>query len=163
MLAGCHSHATGKGTEQGILMHTKAMAAGFTLPPQKRIDQPHQTAPNRAMPRIAPPRLAMPHPALSLAAKSIGTARTSPPASDGCTTLAEPVSTKPRPAAPCLTLPHQAAPYRASPHRAQPQRFYRRCAWNLPKRGRQSPRPTSAPAILNQPDTVAALTTESSY
>ena len=161
-MGGWHVCATKTGNSEGILMRTKAMAAGFTPPPQNhaitcRVRPYHA----QAYPTVS--CRAEHDPTASLAAKSIGTARTSLPASDGCTTLAEPVSTKPRPAAPCLTLPHQAAPYRASPHRALPQRLYRRCAWNLPKRGRQSPRPTSAPAILNQPDTVAALTTESSY
>ena len=158
MLAGCHSHATGKGTEQGILMHTKAMAAGFTPPPQNHAI-PCRVRPYHAQAYPTVSCRAEHDPTASLAAKSIGTARTSLPASDGCTTLAEPDPTVPCSARPCIA----ARPCRSLPCPPIPQRFYRRCAWNLPKRGRQSPRPTSAPAILNQPDTVAALTTESSY
>lgn len=69
------------------------------------------------------------------------------------TTHAKPFTANPsRPS----TMPRQSDPGPAIKH-------YRRCAWNLPNRGRQSHRPHSTPAVRNHSSTRDALTTESSY
>ena len=128
------------------------------LPALDVLSMPHRTMPNVTGTSHILPRHAPPVRTASLSAKCQPWTCTTVKAFTFWRLLPLPCRTAPERAEPCTALPCHA-PQRL----AGPQRLYRRCAWNLPKRGRQSPRPTSVPATLNQPATVAALTTESSY
>lgn len=119
---------------------------------------PCRSQPGPSMPFLAGPGHVPPRHTASLSAKCQPWTCTTVKAFTSWRLMSVPCRTMHRHARPCSAKHRLAVPCLAAP-----QRLYRRCAWNLPKRGRQSPRPTSVPATLNQPATVAALTTESSY